>query len=203
MMNTVVVKTFSQPQFSNSEILRYAGAKAPYGEISALIEQCKEEAEGLLSYKACYIILDLNITGSVCDFTLFKVASKSLASALSGCKKAVIFAASIGIGLDRLILKYSNMAQTRALLLDTIGNERVEALCNTLCAEIEKETGFALTKRFSAGYGDLPVDTQRDIFALLDCPRKIGVTLNNSLLMSPSKSVTAFVGLKEKEQFSL
>ncbi|MDD6316889.1 MAG: Vitamin B12 dependent methionine synthase activation subunit, partial [Clostridia bacterium] len=34
-----------------------------------------------------------------------------------------------------------------------------------------------------------------DIIRALDCPRKIGLCLNQSLLMSPSKSVTALVGL--------
>jgi 5-methyltetrahydrofolate--homocysteine methyltransferase len=29
----------------------------------------------------------------------------------------------------------------------------------------------------------------------LDCNRKIGLTLNDSLLMSPSKSVTALIGV--------
>jgi len=30
---------------------------------------------------------------------------------------------------------------------------------------------------------------------VLDCAKKIGLTLNDSLLMSPSKSVTAFAGI--------
>lgn len=33
------------------------------------------------------------------------------------------------------------------------------------------------------------------IFSLLDCPKRIGVTLGDTLLMSPSKSVTAFIGI--------
>ena len=48
---------------------------------------------------------------------------------------------------------------------------------------------------FSPGYGDLPLDLQREIFAALDCPKRIGVSLNESLLMSPSKSVSAIIGL--------
>ena len=36
---------------------------------------------------------------------------------------------------------------------------------------------------------------QKDIFAALDCPRKISLSLNESLLMSPSKSVTAIIGI--------
>jgi len=41
------------------------------------------------------------------------------------------------------------------------------------------------------------LETQRDIFALLDCPRKIGLTLTDSLLMSPVKSVTAVMGIEK------
>ena len=39
-------------------------------------------------------------------------------------------------------------------------------------------------------------DAERDIFRLLDCPRRIGLSLNESLLMSPSKSVTALIGIE-------
>ncbi|MBO5857729.1 MAG: Vitamin B12 dependent methionine synthase activation subunit, partial [Clostridia bacterium] len=42
---------------------------------------------------------------------------------------------------------------------------------------------------------DLELTTQKDIFKILDCSKKIGLTLNDSLLMSPTKSVTAFVGI--------
>ena len=52
-----------------------------------------------------------------------------------------------------------------------------------------------LRPRFSPGYGDLPLELQKDVFRVLDCPRKIGLSLNESLLMSPSKSVTAIIGI--------
>ena len=54
-----------------------------------------------------------------------------------------------------------------------------------------------LRPRFSAGYGDLSLSVQKDIFSVLDCARKIGLTLNDSLIMSPSKSVTAVVGISD------
>ena len=66
---------------------------------------------------------------------------------------------------------------------------------SSVLSDIANEYGVSVNPRFSPGYGDLPLGTQKDIFALLDCERKIGVTLNDSLLMSPSKSVTAFLGL--------
>ena len=40
--------------------------------------------------------------------------------------------------------------------------------------------------------------TQKDIFKILDCSKKIGLTLTDSLLMSPTKSVTAIVGIKDE-----
>ena len=57
--------------------------------------------------------------------------------------------------------------------------------------------GETLRPRFSAGYGDLPLEYQRRIFDLLDPPTHIGLTLNDSYLMSPSKSVTALIGVEK------
>ena len=49
--------------------------------------------------------------------------------------------------------------------------------------------------RYSPGYGDLSLESQKQVFALLNPPKYIGVTLNDSLLMSPSKSVTGIIGI--------
>jgi 5-methyltetrahydrofolate--homocysteine methyltransferase len=57
--------------------------------------------------------------------------------------------------------------------------------------------GESLRPRFSAGYGDLPLEYQKKIFDLLDPHTQIGLTLNDSYLMSPSKSVTALIGVEK------
>ena len=56
--------------------------------------------------------------------------------------------------------------------------------------------GMSLRPRFSPGYGDLPLTVQKEFMTLLDCAHLIGINLNESLLMSPSKSVTAIIGMK-------
>ena len=116
----------------------------------------------------------------------------------AGCREAVLFAATVGVGLDRLIARYGAVAPSRAVMLQAIGAERIEALCDVFCNTLAVEENRALRPRFSPGYGDLPLDTQREIFRVLDCQRKIGLTLNDSLLMSPTKSVTAIVGLCDR-----
>ena len=108
----------------------------------------------------------------------------------------MIFATTVGIGLDRLIMKYSRLSPSRAVCLQAIGAERIEALCDAFCDELKSD--FAVTSpRFSPGYGDFSINFQTEIFKALDCPRKIGLSLNSALLMSPSKSVTAIVGIKQ------
>ena len=116
---------------------------------------------------------------------------------------AVLFGATVGLELDRLIARHSRLQPVKALTFQAIGAERVEALCDAFCADIRRqvqEQGCCTKMRFSPGYGDVPLTLQRDIFRVLDCARQIGLTLNGSLLMTPSKSVTAIVGIGGGQQ---
>ena len=138
--------------------------------------------------------------------------SKNLAHVMRDCTGAVMFAATIGVGIDRLIAKYNRISPSKALIMQALGAERVEALCDLFNAEVAAEVGSgagvadagvtvsgtvrSLCPRFSPGYGDLPLAVQREFMTLLDCAHLIGINLNESLLMSPSKSVTAIIGIK-------
>ena len=98
------------------------------------------------------------------------------------------------------LLTFGKISPAKALIFQAIGAERIEALCEAFARDIHDrcgKIGAATGPRFSPGYGDLPLDIQKNIFAALDCPRKIGLSLNESLLMSPTKSVTAIIGIKE------
>ena len=195
-MSTVVLsKIYKDLPFCEKEILRYAGCKNSNDEISLLLKKCINEAKDIFSYKVCYCEAPVTINKNICDFELIRCESEKLALNLKGCEKAVIFAATIGVEIDRLIAKYGKLSPSKALVFQAIGAERIEALCNSFCSDLEKEYTLKLKPRFSPGYGDLSLDFQKDIFGVLDCERKIGLTLNNSLLMSPSKSVTAIVGI--------
>lgn len=192
-----MIKEFCAPSVNMKEILRYAGSK----EIESTARECLAEAEGKLSYKVCYAIVNVSVKDEDVDMDFAKVHSKDLAKNLNGCDSAVIFAATIGTGIDRLITKYSRISPSRALCFQAIGSERVESLCDAFEDEIKKELSkgeMFFKLRFSPGYGDLSLEVQKEIFSLLDCPRKIGISLGDSLLMTPSKSVTAIIGFGRK-----
>lgn len=195
-MSIVYTKNLKPAEPSVKEILRYAGVKQTDNEILPLVESCINEIKEKLSFRVCYRVLLVNINEDVCDFGDFKVNSKDLAKNLKDSEHVLIFASTIGIEIDRIIAKYSRISPSKALIFDALGAERIEALCDSFCEEFSKEKGVLLKPRFSAGYGDLPLTVQREIFSQLNPDRKIGLTLNESLLMSPSKSVTAFAGIK-------
>lgn len=180
------------PEISKKEILRYARAKND-GQYDELVDECIKECEGELSYRLCYKVLLLEINGDAVKIGNMIFTSSDLSKCLKGSRNVVAFSATLGVGLDRLIHKYSKILPSKALFFQAIGSERIEALCDTFC----RDFGKALTPRFSAGYGDLPLDAQREIFSSLDITKTIGVTLTDSLMMSPTKSVTAFAGVKE------
>lgn len=199
-MSVILCKNFKEPPVETKEILRYAGCRAAEPEVATLLNACLQEALPKLVYRVCYRELELQITGDCCDFESFQLHSRQLAKNLKGCRKAVIFAATVGVELDRLIAKYGRISPAKGFMLQALGAERIESLCNAFCAELETAYNIPLRPRFSPGYGDLPLQSQTQLFAQLDCERKIGLTLNSSLLMSPSKSVTAIVGLGCKEE---
>ena len=202
-MNSVIFsKTYKEPPFCEKEILRYADCKEADSETLALVKSCIDEIQNKLTYKVCYCELPVNIHDNTCDFGAFRLQSKNLSLNLKDCEKVIFFAATIGTQIDRLIAKYGHISPSRALVFQAIGAERIEALCDAFCKDIWAEYNIAIKPRFSPGYGDLPILAQKDIFSVLLPEKYIGLTLTDSMLMSPSKSVTAIVGLggEEKQQ---
>ena len=180
------------------EVFRYVGGRGEAdGQVGALLEECIAEGLPAVSYKACFLELSLE------EFFARFGRCALTENRLRGCERVVLFAASVGLGIDRLIARYASTYTAKALLLQALGAERVEALCEAVCERLDEEyakQGLRLDARFSAGYGDFPLSAQTVFFQLLDCNRLLGLTLNESLMMSPSKSVTAAVGVKKIEK---
>lgn len=190
---------FNEPPICKTEILRYSGAKTEDDEIMEILLSSFREIRKKLTYSVCYDKFSVEVIGDVCDFGAFKIESKALAKNLSGCKSAIIFGATVGFQIDRLIAKYGNLSPSKALMLQAIGAERIEALCDSFCEMVARQEDKKLKPRFSPGYGDVPLSVQKDIFRVLDCSKQIGLCLNDSMLMSPSKSVTAIAGITDEK----
>ncbi len=199
--NVIYVKELDAPPIDRREVLRYAGVSSENAEIERVLEECIAAAKKSFSYKVCYRKFNVSECDGVIDLGFCRTVSDALSKSLLGCKQIILFAATVGFEIDRLIARSSVISPAKAVLLQALGTERVEALCDAFCNGVKAESqrgGIVARPRVSAGYGDIPLAMQRDIFSALDLTRKIGVTLSESLLMSPSKSVTAIIGLQEK-----
>lgn len=196
-MYKVEIKTYSGAPVNYGEVLRYSGAKKSDDHLNTLIDDCVSECEkeNAVNFAVCFTETPVSVKNDETDFSAFTLKSKNLATAMRGAKSALIFACTVGMGIDRLIKKYSEINPVRALILQALGAERVETFIDLFIADYEKTRGVKLSPRFSAGYGDLPLAVQKDVFNLLNPQKYLGLTLNDSLLMSPSKSVTAFAGI--------
>lgn len=186
-------KTYEAPPIDNRAIFRYMGVIAPTPELESLVDECLNLVVCGLVYKVAYREFDILREYDEIDLGFARTKSRSLSKALDGCSRIVLFAATIGIEPDRAIMRYKALSESRALAIQAIAAERIESLCERFCAELEDKYG-RVKSRFSPGYGDLGLSLQKAVFAALDCA-KIGLTLNESLIMSPTKSVSAIVGI--------
>ncbi|MBQ9801713.1 MAG: hypothetical protein IJW51_01400 [Clostridia bacterium] len=187
------------PPPCEKEILRYSAAGGDTEETKALLRRCLAALpHDTFCYRVCTAELPLRaVTQEVTDLGFAVWKSRDLARYLAGCERILLFAATVGTGIDRLVLRHGRTSPATALLYSAIGTERVEALCDAFCKKMaERYENNTLKPRFSPGYGDLPLSVQADVFRVLGCAQKIGLTLGAGGLMSPTKSVTAIVAIK-------
>ena len=186
--------TLSPPPLSLGEVYRYLGQKDPTPEVAAQVDRAVALGLPQFTYRALYRVLSLEEAEA---FFGDLIVGPGVRRRLTGCTHLVVFAATVGHAFDRLLARESHKSASLALCLQALGAERIEGLCDALEVHLTEIYGesFLLRKRFSPGYGDFPLEAQKRIFSLLGC-ENIGLTLCDSLLMSPTKSVTALVGLE-------
>lgn len=137
------------------------------------------------------------------DASCFLARSESLWKNLEGCEAVLLFAATLGMGVDLLLRRYSSILMSRTVILQAAGTAAIEAFCDQENRRLKKEyknRGCDLRPRFSPGYGDLPLSVQPELLRALEGEKHAGITLTDSLAMIPSKSVTAVIGIRRSEE---
>lgn len=193
-MINIYKKPCNELKISKKDIeiyLGYYGIK-PDSLTESLIEECVSEFNEKVIFRACYTVLPVDFANEISLGNL-SFCSKSLKKNLDGCEKAYLFAATAGSESQRIIAKNSVASPLKGIISDCIGSAAIEAFCDKFNSGFEN-CDF-LRPRFSPGYGDLPLECQKQLLELLDAKKNIGLSLNKSLMMSPSKSVTAIIGI--------
>lgn len=133
----------------------------------------------------------------------FSIESRDIFKLLDGCAQAAGFAVTIGPALELKRDAYlKDKETTRALVLDAAGSvaaEELAAITNRQIAESAEKNGMLCTRRFSPGYGDWAIASQKDFLEWLGAAQ-IGIKLSDHFEMAPEKSVSAIIGLKLRVQ---
>lgn len=189
-----------------SEILRYMGYSGQKTDenIDGLIDRCIDEMIDIVRPRYTYSVFDIKIdtdkSGGPCISLIganLKLTGNDIYEHLRECRKCAVMAVTLGIAADNAIRVAQSSDMTKAVIYDACATELVEKACDFVEDEIKElaeSEGRGTNFRFSPGYGDLPIEVQPTLINTLDAGRKAGITVTPSMLMTPSKSVTAVIG---------
>ena len=193
-----------EPRFTTlnmNEILKYLGfcGQELTEEIAAQIRRCTDEVLAAATPRLTYRHVPLE-DGAVLGVTF---AGNDIPRMLEPCEEVVLFGATLGPDVERLMMRYEVVNAADSVIMDACASTAIENICNNFESDMRRAVeaeGRYLTDRFSPGYGDLPIAEQPKFFALLDMTRRIGVSLTPTTIMVPRKSVTAIMGIARTPQ---
>ena len=198
-------------ELSDREVLRYLGYRADEADsrIIALVKELIAVFAESAAPKSVYGIWDCRVDALTvaldtgCAAGGMTVNSEELAAHLAGCRRLVLLAATLGPEADTLIRRYSVKDMGKAVVAQAVCTAMIEAYCDTIEGEImqsDELRGLYATARYSPGYGDFDITHQKDIINLLNCGRRIGLTLSDGYMLIPSKSITAVIGFSSEKK---
>ena len=183
------------------EVCRYLGYgnSRPEEDVSIMIGDCMDDVYRSAQLRSvCRRFPVAFPTEDTVRIGAMDIKSSTLSRALEGCTEAMVFGATVGMGIDSLIAKATVNNITRSAIYQAVGAAYIEAYCDLINDDIDTRIrleGKHTRRRFSPGYGDFSIDCQRGLFDLLDLTRQTGICLTSGMAMTPSKSVTAIVGI--------
>jgi len=188
------------------EILRtmgYHGSEIP-AELESLIRRCIRQTLDTVQPRAVFrrFPIEKDTGGIHISGTDLIFPGTSIQKHLETSDEVWLVAITVGQETDKLIRTALSEMPEEGIILDSCAAAAVEAAADKvqemLRETVEREGKF-ITSRFSPGYGDLPLTVQRNFLTVLDTSRKIGLSVTESFLMVPSKSVTAIIGISPTE----
>ena len=188
-------------EISEKEVLRYLGVKNKNDFDPEMIKKISSNILSSASPKSVYKKFSVSSKDGFAVIDNEIIESRSLARHLRGCRQAYLFAATLGVGCDNAVRKYSVKSMAEAAVAQAACTALIESYCDDICNVIaSEEKGKYLRPRFSPGYGDFPLQYQKSLLPRLEVDKRVGITLMDTLIMTPSKSVSAVIGITSDKE---
>ena len=190
-------------QFNKKEALRYFRAQSNDKSAETLVDAAYQKLKNELQPR--YTVKRLGCRADaesvlLDNGTVFR--SKALARYVGEATELFLFGATLGSRVDIALRRMALTRVAEAGAGQAVAAALIETYCDDCCAELQKQLpeGKKLKWRFSPGYGDWALEEQKILFPVLDCAHTIGLTLTESCMMAPVKSVTAVMAITEDDE---
>lgn len=176
----------------NPAELKYRLGGMPLTELKAEIGNAEKELFKVLNCGYHYVKTEITFLNDGVDLGFGKIASLNLKKNLQNCNEAFVLGATLGFGVDRLLRTEALRSPFNHYITDAVASAAIEALCDYAQSMLPPTMA-----RFSCGYGDFNIENQKNILKFINGRKELGITLSETCLMTPTKSVTAIMGIKK------
>ena len=190
----------------DEEVLRYLEYKGQIidDNLKETINQCKNITKARINPRYTFRVYSIKKNKGIIEFegSNLKLESRDLYKVLKDCNKCILMAATIGLDIEKDIRKYSFTELTKGIIIDSCATTAIEEVCDMVQEEVQNnilEDGQYTTLRYSPGYGDLPIEKNKDILNLINGQKEIGLTITTNGIMIPRKSVIAVIGISDNK----
>ena len=186
-------------KINRDELYRYVGT--PDDIVRGIIDESEKELINLVKPGYVWNLFDIKATEAGVEVigTDIVLSGMSIRKHLAGCEKLVLLAATMSTEADKLIRKYQINDMTKAVIVDAMASVAIEQVCNMAEEEIKLYLpDMYFTYRFGIGYGDLPLDLEKDILNTLQAQKNIGLCVTEANILTPLKSVVCVIGISDK-----
>lgn len=185
--------------------LGYNGPKAKGRRPPREIERILERGQAYLQPKATYSIYAvLQRSGRELKFARASIQGK-VASFLTRAERVAVFVVTVGGEITAQARAASKAGDVMgAWALDALGSYGAEATAEALFRRLQQQMGGpgSISPRYSPGYCGMKLSEQAAIFELVEADR-IGVSVAESFLMQPLKSVSGLLGISPAGTFGV
>ncbi len=184
-------------------VKKYLNYKDENCDFDIVIEDVFAEMKSIATPKKNCILSDVSFENGFYKLDNLGIVLKSndINKLFCECDKIATLVVTLGLEIDKKIAYYAKVDLAKSLIMDAASNVWVEAVMDELEAQVCKQMdGKFKTMRFSPGYGDLDISVQKSVIERTGSNKFLGINVNSNYLMTPLKSITAFLGFSDKKQ---
>lgn len=127
------------------------------------------------------------------------LAGRQICGYLKESTKVALFLCTAGSIFTEQTHLYQQQGDfLEAYIVDAIGSITVEKAMDDIQSHLSNEMklqGFNISNRYSPGYCNWALTSQNELFRIIGDDNNLGITLSESCLMQPIKSISGIIGI--------